>query len=338
MVVVLERNISNNQLENIISHLEQYGFSVHKSTGKELTVLGAIGVKPDFDIRKIKILDGVADVLRITEPYKLASRSFKNENTEIKIKDTTIGGNEVVVIAGPCSIENEEQIFTIAEIVSKGGAKILRGGAFKPRTSPYAFQGLGEEGLKLIRQAGDKFNLAVITEVLEPGQIELVDQYTDIFQIGARNMQNYPLLREIGKTTKPIMLKRGLSATIVDWLMASEYILSNGNSNLMLCERGIRTFETNTRNTFDISSIPVIHKKSHLPVIADPSHATGLRDKVLPMARAAVAAGADGLMIEVHHDPENALSDGPQAILPDQFTELMRQVKLIADVIGRKIA
>jgi len=337
LVVVLERNITDEQLENIISHLEKYGFNVHRSSGLAQTVLGAIGVKPDFDIRKIKILDGVADVIRVTEPYKLASRSYKTENTEIKIKDTVIGGNEVIIIAGPCSVENEEQVFTIAEIVSKGGAKILRGGAFKPRTSPYAFQGLGEEGLKLLRQAGDKFNLAVITEVLEPAQIELVDQYTDIFQIGARNMQNYPLLREIGKTTKPVLLKRGLSATVDDLLMSAEYILSNGNSNLMLCERGIRTFETNTRNTFDISSIPVIHKKSHLPVIADPSHATGLRDKVIPMARAAAAAGADGLMIEVHHDPENALSDGPQAILPDEFYELMKQLKLIAEIIGRKI-
>ena len=241
-------------------------------------------------------------------------------------------------MAGPCSVENEKQIFTIAEVVAKAGAKILRGGAFKPRTSPYSFQGLGEEGLKFLRRAGDAFGLVVITEVMESSQIDLIEKYTDIFQVGARNMQNFSLLRDLGKTTKPIMLKRGLSATIDDLLMSAEYILSNGNMNVMLCERGIRTFETYTRNTFDISAIPVIHKRSHLPVIADPSHATGLRDKVLPMARAAVAAGADGIMVEVHHDPDNALSDGPQALLPDQFVDLMKQVKAIAEVIGRSLA
>jgi 3-deoxy-7-phosphoheptulonate synthase len=337
VVVVLEKNVSQEQLENIIKHLEEYKFAVHKSTGEEQIVLGAIGVQPNFDIRKIKILDGVAEVYRITEPFKLASRSFHKENTEIKIKDVVIGGKEVVMMAGPCSVENEDQIFTIAEIVSKAGAKILRGGAFKPRTSPYSFQGLGEEGLKLIRNAADKYGLLVITEVMESSNIDLVEKYADIFQVGARNMQNFPLLRDLGKTTKPIMLKRGLSATVEDLLMSAEYILSSGNKEVMLCERGIRTFETYTRNTFDLSAIPVIHKRSHLPIIADPSHATGLRDKVLPMARAAVAAGADGLMVEVHNDPDKALSDGPQALLPDQFVELMMQVKAIADVIGRKM-
>lgn len=338
MVVVLEKSINEKQLENVIKHLEDFGFAVHKSTGVEQIVLGAIGVQPNFDIRKVKILDGVAEVYRITEPFKLASRSFKKENTEIKLGDVVIGSNTVAVIAGPCSVENESQIFTIAEIVSKAGAKILRGGAFKPRTSPYSFQGLGEEGLKLLRKAADKFGLFVITEVMESSQIDLIEKYTDIFQVGARNMQNFSLLRDLGKVTKPIMLKRGLSATIDDWLMSAEYVLSSGNHNIMLCERGIRTFETYTRNTFDISSIPVVHKRSHLPVIADPSHATGLRDKVIPMARAAVAAGADGIMVEVHHDPENALSDGPQALLPDQFSDLMNQIKAIAEVIGRKIA
>jgi 3-deoxy-7-phosphoheptulonate synthase len=337
VVVVLEKNVSQEQLENIIKHLEEYKFSVHKSTGEEQVVLGAIGVQPNFDIRKVKILDGVAEVYRITEPFKLASRSFHKEDTEIKIKDVVIGGNEVVMMAGPCSVENEDQIFTIAETVAKAGAKILRGGAFKPRTSPYSFQGLGEEGLKLLRQAADKYGLLVITEVMESSNIDLIEQYADIFQVGARNMQNFPLLRDLGKTTKPIMLKRGLSATVEDLLMSAEYILSSGNKELMLCERGIRTFETYTRNTFDLSAIPVIHKRSHLPIIADPSHATGLRDKVLPMARAAVAAGADGLMVEVHNDPEKALSDGPQALLPEQFSELMTQVKAIAEVIGRKM-
>ncbi len=338
MVIVLEKNIADKQIENIIKHLEDFGFAVHKSTGVEQIVLGAIGVKPDFDTRNVKIIDGVAEVYRITEPYKLASRSFQKENTVITIKGIPIGGNEVMMMAGPCSIESEEQIFTLAEIVAKSGAKILRGGAFKPRTSPYAFQGMGEEGLKLIRMAADAHNLLVITEVMENAQIDLIGKYTDIFQIGARNMQNFSLLKELGKTNIPIMLKRGLSATIEEWLMSAEYILSNGNKQIMLCERGIRTFETATRNTFDLSAIPVLQKKSHLPVVADPSHATGLRDKVLPMARAAVAAGADALMVEVHHEPEKALSDGPQALLPEQFFELMKQIRLIAEVIGRKIS
>jgi len=335
VIVVLEKNINDKQLENIIKHLEDFGFAIHKSTGEERMILGAIGVQPNFDTRKIKILDGVEEVYRITEPFKLASRSFKKDDTIIKIKNVGIGGNEVSVIAGPCSVESEEQIMIIAELVKKSGVKILRGGAFKPRSSPYSFQGLGEEGLRLLRKAADEFGLLVITEVLENSMIDLVYKYTDIFQVGARNMQNYSLLKELGSAKKPVMLKRGLSATVEDWLMSAEYILSNGNTEVFLCERGIRTFETYTRNTFDISAIPVVHKRSHLPVFADPSHATGLRDKVIPMARAAVAAGADGLMVEVHHDPEKALSDGPQALLPYQFEEMMQQIRLIANVIGR---
>ena len=335
MIVVLEKTINDRQLENIIKHLEDFGFAIHKSTGEERMILGAIGVQPNFDVRKIKILDGVEEVYRITESFKLASRSFKKDDTIIKIKDVVIGANEVSVIAGPCSVESEEQIMIIAELVKKSGVKILRGGAFKPRSSPYSFQGLGEEGLKLLRKAADEFGLLVITEVLENSKIDLIYKYTDIFQVGARNMQNYSLLKELGTAKKPVMLKRGLSATVEDWLMSAEYILSNGNAEVFLCERGIRTFETYTRNTFDISAIPVVHKRSHLPVFADPSHATGLRDKVIPMARAAVAAGADGLMVEVHHDPEKALSDGPQALLPEQFEEMMTQVRLIANVIGR---
>ena len=268
MVIVLEKNVSDSQLENIISHLERFGFSIHKSTGDEQIVLGAIGVKPEFDIRKVKILDGVADVFRITEPFKLASRTYKKEDTVLKIKDVEIGGKEVIVMAGPCSIESEDQIFKLAKIVSDAGAKILRGGAFKPRTSPYSFQGLGEEGLKMMRAAADDNNLLMITEVLEINHIPLVEKYTDIFQVGARNMQNFSLLREIGKASKPVMLKRGLAATIDDLLMSAEYVLVNGNEKVMLCERGIRTFETNTRNTFDLSAIPVIHKRSHLPVVA----------------------------------------------------------------------
>jgi len=337
VVVVLEKNITELQIENIIKHLEDFGFDVHKSTGIESIVLGAIGVKPDFDTRQVEILEGVKEVHRITEPFKLASRTFKKDKTIIKIKDVEIGGDEVVIMAGPCSVENEEQINLLAELVAKDGAKILRGGAFKPRTSPYAFQGLGEEGLKLMRKAADKNNLLVITEVMQIEQIDLIDKYTDIFQVGARNMQNYPLLSELGKSSRPIMLKRGLAATIEEWMMAAEYILAKGNKSVMLCERGIRTFETYTRNTFDLSAIPVVHKKSHLPVVADPSHATGYRDQVIPMARAAVAAGADSIMVEVHHNPEKALSDGPQALLPEQFSSMMKELRTIAKAIGRKI-
>jgi 3-deoxy-7-phosphoheptulonate synthase len=337
MVVVLEKNISDGSLKKIIENLEGFGFTVHKSVGVEHIVLGAVGVKPGFDTRQIKIIDGVQDVIRITEPFKLASRTFRKQNTEIKIGDVTIGGKDIIVIAGPCSVESKDQVFAIAELVKKSGAKILRGGAFKPRTSPYAFQGMGEKGLQLLREAGDKYGLLVITEVMETSQIERVAEYADILQVGARNMQNYYLLKDLGKINKPVMIKRGLAATIEDWLMSAEYVLSGGKNTVMLCERGIRTFETYTRNTFDLSAIPVVHQISHLPVIADPSHATGLRDKVIPMARAAVAAGADGLMIEVHNDPEKALSDGPQALLPEQFSDLMDQIKKIAEVIGRKI-
>jgi len=337
VVVIIEPNATEEQIQNVISHLEEYGFQIHKSVGVQSTIIGAIGVKPDFDTRKIKILDGVADVYRVTAPFKLASRNFREVDTVIDIKGIKIGGNNLAIMAGPCSIESEEQMFKLAEIVAKSGAKILRGGAFKPRTSPYSFQGMGEEGLKLIRKAADEFGLLVITEVMEIAQIDIIGKYTDIYQVGARNMQNFPLLRELGATKIPIMLKRGLSATIEEWLMSAEYILANGNPNVILCERGIRTFETYTRNTFDLSAIPVVHKKSHLPVIADPSHATGYRDQVPPMARAAVAAGADGLMIEIHHDPEHAFSDGPQALLPDTYLKLIDELKTIANAIGRDI-
>lgn len=337
MVIILEKNATDEQVENVIKHLESYGFQVHKSTGVERTIIGAIGVQPNFDTRKISILDGVAEVYRVTTPYKLASRSFREENTIIKVKDVEIGGNKVVLIAGPCSIENESQIFRMAKVVADAGCKILRGGAFKPRTSPYSFQGLGEEGLKLIRAAADEHNLLVISEVMQIDHIELMEPYVDIYQVGARNMQNFSLLKELGKTTKPIMLKRGIAATIEEWLMSAEYILSAGNKDVFLCERGIRTFEQYTRNTFDLSAIPVVHKKSHLPIIGDPSHATGLRDQVPPMARAAVAAGADGLMIEIHDDPENALSDGPQALLPNSFVKLVDELRLIARAIGREL-
>jgi len=337
VVIILENNATEKQIDNVVKHLEDYGFQVHKSEGVQRTILGAIGVKPDFDVRKIKILEGVADVYRVTAPYKLASRSFKEDNTIINIKGYEIGNNHITLMIGPCSVESEEQIFTLAKVVAESGAKILRGGAFKPRSSPYSFQGLGEEGLKLLRAAADEYDLLVITEVMQIQHIDLIYKYADIFQVGARNMQNFPLLKELGKTDKPVMLKRGLSALIEEWLMSAEYILSEGNKDVILCERGIRTFEKYTRNTFDLSAIPIVHKKSHLPVIADPSHATGLRDQVAPMARAAVAAGADGLMIEIHHDPENALSDGPQAMLPDEYLRLIDELRVIANAIGRQL-
>ncbi len=337
MVIVLERNATDEQINNVIKHLEDYGFQTHQSRGVESMIIGAIGVKPDFDTRKIKILPGVADVYRVTAPFKLASRGFHPEDTVIKIKDVEIGGNKIAMIAGPCSIESEEQVFKLAKVVAESGAKILRGGAFKPRTSPYSFQGLGEEGLKYIRAAADEYNLLVITEVMQINQIDLIGKYADILQVGARNMQNFSLLKEIGNTRMPVMLKRGLSATIEEWLMSAEYILAQGNDSVFLCERGIRTFEKYTRNTFDLSAIPVVHKKSHLPVIADPSHATGFRDQVIPMARAAVAAGADGLMIEIHYNPENALSDGPQALLPEQYLKLYKELQLIAEAVNREL-
>ena len=300
MIVVLKKLATDEQVENVIKHLEDYGFAIHKSTGEEQIIIGAIGIQPDFDTRKIKILDGVSAVYKVTEQSRLASREYKKENTLIKIGNISLGSNEIVTIAGPCAVESEEQIMTIAEIVKKGGAKILRGGAFKPRTSPYSFQGLGEEGLKLLKKAGDEFELAVVTEIMDPGRVELIYKYTDIFQLGSRNMQNFPLLRELGRVDKPVMIKRGMAATIDDWLMAAEYILASGNEKVFLCERGIRTFENMTRNTLDISAVPVIKKITKLPIIIDPSHAAGRKDIINDLSKASVAVGADGLIIEVH--------------------------------------
>lgn len=337
MVIILQNNATEEQIGNIKKHLTDFGFQIHESRGVQKTILGAIGVQPDFDIRKVRILDGVSDVYRVTVPFKLASRDFKNDSTVIKIKDIEIGGNSVVMMSGPCSVENEDQIFRLAKAVAASGTRVLRGGAFKPRTSPYSFQGLGEKGLELLRKAADENNLIVITEVMQINQIDVIEKYTDIFQIGARNMQNFGLLKELGQTSKPVMLKRGLSATIEETLMSAEYVLSSGNPNVILCERGIRTFENYTRNTFDVSAIPVIHKKSHLPIIADPSHATGYRDQVPHIARAAVAAGADGLMIEIHDNPDKALSDGPQALLPVAYVELIKELRAIANILKRDL-
>jgi len=338
MVIIMHEGATDEQIQHVIDRVIASGFDVHRSTGASHTVLGAVGVHRDFDHRDFELLEGVREVVRITQPFKLASRQFKPQGTIIDLgRGVKIGGSEIDVAAGPCSVESREQILSIAESVSKAGARILRGGAFKPRTSPYAFQGLGEKGLQWMREAADKFQLFVVSEVMDPSQIQMMGAYVDIFQVGARNMQNYFLLRALGEVQKPVLLKRGMSATIEELLLSAEYILSGGNYNVVLCERGIRTFETATRNTLDIAAIPVIQKLSHLPIFADPSHGTGRRDKVPPMARAAVAAGADGLLIEVHNDPDHALSDGAQSLYPTHFAQLMGELRIIAPAVGRRL-
>ncbi len=336
MIVVMNERATESQVDSVIARLIELGMDVHRSSGATRTVLGVVGSgKVDKEI--IEILDGVHEVLRITEPYKRASRSYRPEETIITIDDVRIGGDEVIVMAGPCSAETEEQCHASAAAVKRAGAKVLRGGAFKPRSSPYSFQGHGEAGLQMLRQAADAHDLKLISEVMDVSQIDVIAKYCDIFQVGARNMQNYTLLRELGHARKPVMVKRGISATIEEWLLSAEYILAGGNNDVILCERGIRTFETATRNTFDISSIPVVQKLSHLPVVADPSHGAGRRDMVAQLARAAVAAGVDGLLIEVHNDPDHAWSDGAQSMFPEQFDRLMAELRIIAPAIGRSI-
>lgn len=338
MIVAMQESATEVQIQNVIDHLVTLGFEVHRSTGARQTVLGAVGARADVDIRNFELLPGVQEVHRISSPYKLAGRSFRPEGTVVRLSNgVAIGGNEVIVMAGPCSIESREQIFLVSRQVADAGARVLRGGAFKPRSSPYSFQGLGEEGLKLMREAADQAGLLVISEVMEISQIPLVQPYVDIFQVGARNMQNFNLLRELGKVRKPVLLKRGIAATIEELLLSAEYIMAGGNYEVILCERGIRTFETYTRNTMDISAIPIIHKLSHLPMTADPSHGTGRRDKVAPMARASVAAGADALLIEVHSNPDKALSDGAQSLFPEQFATLMNELRVIAPAVGRTV-
>jgi len=339
MVVVMQAEATDGQIQHVIDRLVSIGFDVHRSTGESNTVLGAVGVHPNFDPRDIELLEGVREVMRITQPYKLASRAFRPEGTVVDVgKGVQIGGTEVVVAAGPCAVESKEQISSIAASVSKFGAKMLRGGAFKPRSSPYSFQGLGKEGLVLLREAADRNGLLVVSEVMDASQVPLLMEYVDMLQVGARNMQNFHLLRALSEVRKPVLLKRGMSATIEELLLSSEYIMAGGNYNVVLCERGIRTFETYTRNTLDLAAIPVIKKLSHLPIVVDPSHATGRRDKVIPMARAAIAAGADGLLLEVHPDPEHAMSDGAQSLFPQQFEQLMKDLRIIAPVLGRRIA
>jgi 3-deoxy-7-phosphoheptulonate synthase len=337
MIVVMQHGATEEQIEAVIERMEDASFDVHRSTGTVHTVLGGVGGRDDIDLAVFEVMDGVKEAHRIASPYKLASRSFRPGGTVVQVGGTTIGGDRIVVMAGPGSVESREQIERSAELVAKAGAVVLRGGAFKPQRSPYSFQGIEEEALRLLREAADRHGLLVASEVMDQTQIALVAQYADILQVGARNMENFALLRELGKLRKPVLLKRGVSATIEELLLSAEYILSGGNYDVILCERGIRTFETYTRNTMDISAIPVVKKLSHLPIIADPSHGTGRRDKVVPMARAAVAAGADGLLVEVHPDPDRALSDGAQSLRPEQFDELMRQLRMIAPAVGRSI-
>ncbi len=337
MLIVMQSHASEEKIEKVVEFIKEKGFDAHVSTGEDHTVIGAVGRKI-IDKRDIELLDGVKEVIRITSPYKLVSRVFKPDDTVIDIKGIKIGGGNIGMIAGPCSVESYEQMDATAQKLHSYGVKILRGGAFKPRTSPYSFQGLGEEGLKILRSVADKYNMLVTSEVMEVNQIPLFLKYVDILQVGARNMQNFNLLTNLGEIRKPILLKRGLSATIEEWLMSAEYIMAGGNREVILCERGIRTFEHMTRNTLDISAIPVVQKISHLPIMVDPSHATGLRDKVAPMSKAAVAAGADGLIIEVHNNPDTALCDGAQSLYPEQFADLFAELKALAEVIKKNFS
>ena len=341
MIINMNVNATEDQIDHVVKRIQECGFQAHLSRGEERAVIGVVGKseKHRGELEALQAAPGVEEIIRITHPFKLASRNFRPEGSVVELgKGVSIGGTEIVAAAGPCAVESAAQIGEIAEKVARAGAKLLRGGAFKPRSSPYSFQGLGEEGLKLMRAAADDNGLLVVSEVMDPSQIDVMLPYVDVMQVGARNMQNYYLLRALGEIQKPVLLKRGMSATIEELLLSAEYIMSGGNYNVILCERGIRTFDTYMRNTMDIAAIPVIKQLSHLPVVADPSHGTGRRDKVGAMARAAVAAGADGLLIEVHPDPERALSDGAQSLYPDQFAQLMAEARMIAPAVGRRIA
>jgi 3-deoxy-7-phosphoheptulonate synthase len=337
MLVVLKKGVTEATTADVATRLRMLGLAVHRSDHDGLVRLGAVGDGAPVDWDLVRAWPSVESVSRSPVPYTLVSRIVHPRNTVLSVGRCAIGSDQLVLMAGPCSVESETQAFTVAEAVARAGATVLRGGAYKPRTSPYSFQGLGEEGLKLLRRAADAHGLAVVSEVLDTQLVSQVARYADILQVGARNMQNFALLREVARAGKPVLLKRGLASTIEEWLMSAEHLLSQGNDQVILCERGIRTFETYTRNTLDLNAIPVVKELSHLPVIVDPSHGTGIRDKVAPMARAAIAAGADGLMIEVHHDPEHALSDGPQSLYPEQFSELVAQIRTIAGVVGRRV-
>ncbi len=339
MIIIMSSGARKEETQEVIETLKRYGFGVHLSEGIERTIIGAIGGdKQALSTETLEVLPGVEKVVHVLEPYKLAGRHFKPEDTVIEVRGVVIGGPEVVVMAGPCAVESRDQLLESARAVKEAGAHLLRGGAFKPRTSPYSFQGLGEEGLKLLAEAREVTGLPVVTEVMDTREVALVAEYSDVLQVGARNCQNFSLLKEVGHTEKPVLLKRGMNCTIDDWLMSAEYILAGGNSQVILGERGIRTFETQTRNTLDLSAVPVVKGLSHLPVLVDPAHGTGKWKLVAPMARAAVAAGADALLIEVHPDPRVALSDGPQSLTPERFSELMKSLEPIARAVGRSLA
>jgi len=339
VLIVMRHGATADEVQKVISVIEEMGYQATPMPGAQRTAVGLVGNDGRVDASRLEGLPGVQEVIHVSKPYKQVSREWRPESTVVRLAGgVTVGGTEVVAIAGPCSLETERQVLESARIVKEAGAVILRGGAWKPRSSPYSFQGLGRPGLKLLAKAREETGLLICTEAMDPDGVGWVSEMADIVQIGARNMQNFSLLKVAGRCGKPILLKRGISATIVELLLSAEYLLAEGNYDVILCERGVRSFDTMTRNLFDLTAIPVVHKLSHLPIIADPSHGTGLRDKVIPMARAAVAAGADGIMVEVHPNPEEALSDGAQTLYPEQFTQLMREVRIIAEAIGRRVA
>jgi 3-deoxy-7-phosphoheptulonate synthase len=337
MIIVLRPNSTREQIDHILQRIEELGFRPHLSQGQLRTIIGVIGDEDKLQAEPLAAIPGVEQVLPILKPFKLASREFHAQDSVVRVGGVRIGGGALAMIAGPCAVESAELLDEIAGSVKAAGANILRGGAFKPRTSPYSFQGLGEAGLRILRDVGDRHDMPVVTEVMDPRQVDLVNRYADMFQIGARNMQNFDLLREVGQTRRPVLLKRGMSATVKDLLMSAEYILAEGNLQVVLCERGVRTFEDTTRNMLDMAAVPNVKGQSHLPIIVDPSHATGRPDLIPAMARAAVAAGADGVHVEVHCCPEKALSDGPQALLPDQYAALMQDIRRLAEVVGRTL-
>src|SRR3954453_16267104 len=340
MLVVMQAHATEEQVRAVCEKIEALGYRPHSIPGAQRTAIGITGNKGEVNPGALEEMSGVQEVIRVSKPYKLVSRDLKEENTVIRFpgSDATIGGRELAVIAGPCGVETREQTFAVAERIAKQGVKFFRGGAYKPRTSPYAFQGLGLEGLKILAEVREQFGMRIVTEAIDNEPLDLVDEYADVIQIGARNMQNFSLLKRAGRARKPVLLKRGMSATLEEFLMAAEYVMSEGNYNVILCERGVRTFADHTRNTLDLSLIPAVQRLSHFAIVVDPSHGTGKRNKVTPLSRASVAVGADGLLIEVHPDPDRALSDGPQSIYPDQFAELMREVAAIAPIVGRNLA
>jgi len=337
VIIVMRKNASSSQIEHVVSRVKELGYTPHLSVGEERTIIGIIGDERPLYVQPLELLDGVDRLVPILQPFKLASRDFKRENTVVTVGGVELGGQRVVVIAGPCAVESREQLFETAWAVKEAGGSMLRGGAFKPRTSPYSFQGLGVKGLELLAEVREEVGLPVVTEVISPADVGLVQQYVDVLQVGARNMQNFSLLQEAGRSKHPVLLKRGMMSTIQELLMSAEYILSNSNYRVILCERGIRTFEPSTRNTLDIGAIPVTKQLSHLPIIIDPSHATGKWDLVSAVSRAAVAAGADGLIVEVHPHPERAMSDGAQSLKPAVFGQLMRELRAVAEAVGRTV-